>query len=130
MYYDNVLLFNFPTLYEFRFSDRLICTMCHTGCDETTSLMLLLWCNSSCVNSTHCCYYTMVSLCSVLNLKNKKVASFIACELSGFTCTHSQTMILKFSILHEAGIEISHSLLVNSCRLILIIHSLSSLTCN
>ena len=65
-----------------------------------------------------------------IKFENKKVAALIACELSGFTCTHSQTMNLKFSILHKAGIEISCSLLVNSCRLILMIHSLSALTCN
>ena len=75
-----VLLFKFHTLYEFRFSDWLIC--------------------------------------SVFNF-NKNVNTLIARELSGFTYTRLLTMHLKFSIPHEAascGIEISRSLLVNSCR--------------
>ena len=57
--------------------------------------------------------------CSVFNLNNKNVNALIARELSGFTCTRSLTMNSKFSITHEAascGIEISRSLLVNSCR--------------
>ena len=29
------------------------------GCGETTTLMLLLWCNIHGVNSTHHCHYTM-----------------------------------------------------------------------
>ena len=29
------------------------------GCGETTTLMLLLWCNIHGVNSTHRCHYTM-----------------------------------------------------------------------
>ena len=31
------------------------------GCDETTSLMSLSWCNSHGVNSTQHCHYTMAS---------------------------------------------------------------------
>ena len=31
------------------------------GCDETTTLMSLSWCNGSGVNSTHHCHYTMAS---------------------------------------------------------------------
>ena len=51
------------------------------GCDETTSLTSLSWCNSRSLNSTHHCYYTMASadakfddfICSVFNLSNKNV---------------------------------------------------------
>ena len=56
---------------------------------------------------------------SVFNLNNKNVKALIARELLGFTSTRPLTMNLKFSIPHEAtecGIEISGSLLVNSCR--------------
>ena len=42
MYYDNVLLFNFPTLYEFRFSDWLIRTMCHTGLWQNNLLDVII----------------------------------------------------------------------------------------
>ena len=31
------------------------------GCDETTTLTSLSWCNSRGVNSTHHCHYTMAS---------------------------------------------------------------------
>ena len=55
-------------------------------------------------------------VCNVLNLDNKNVNALIARELSGFTCTLSLTINSKFSIPHEAGIEISRSLLVISCR--------------
>ena len=111
------------------------------GYDETISLTSLSWCNSRGKNSTHHGHYTMasvlikvtrfasVSLCSVFNLNNKNVNALIARQLSGFTCTRSLTMNSKFSIPHEA-FEISRSLLVNSCRYIAIIHSLSALTCN
>ena len=60
-----------------------------------------------------------IFVCSVFNLNNKTVNALIAHELSGFTCTCSLTMNSKFSIQHSAascGIEISRSLLVNSCR--------------
>ena len=80
----------------------------------------------------HHCHYTMASadskfdeVCSVFNLNIKNVNALIARELSGFTCTRSPTIDSKFSIPHEAascGIEISRSLLVNSCRKIPIIH--------
>ena len=46
----------------------------------------------------------------------KNVNALIARELSGFTGTRSQTINSKFSIQHSGGIEISRSLLVNSCR--------------
>ena len=55
----------------------------------------------------------------VFNLNNKNVNALIARELSGFTCTRALTKNSKFSIPHEAvscGIEISRSLLVDSCR--------------
>ena len=42
------------------------------------------------------------ALCSVFNLNNKNVNAFIAPKLSGFTCTRSLTMNLKFSIPHSA----------------------------
>ena len=54
-----------------------------------------------------------------LESPSKNVNALIARELSGFTCTRSLTMNSKFSIPHSAalcGIEISRSLLVNSCR--------------
>ena len=58
--------------------------------------------------------------CSVCNLNDKNVKALIARELSGFyTCTRSLTMNEKFSTPHEAascGVEISRSVLVNSCR--------------
>ena len=60
-----------------------------------------------------------ISVCRAFNLNNKNVNTLIARELSGFNCTRSLTMNSKFSIPHEAvscGIEISRSLLVNSCR--------------
>ena len=71
-------------------------------------------------------HYTMASADSkfedfylqCIQLNNKNVNELIARELSGFTCTRSQTMNSKFSMPHEAaecGIEISPSLLVNSC---------------
>ena len=37
------------------------------GCDETTSLMSLSWCNSRGVHSTHFCHYTMASADSVFD---------------------------------------------------------------
>ena len=43
------------------------------------------------------------TVCSVFNLNNKIVKALIARELSGFTCTSSQTTNSKFS----CGIEIS-----------------------
>ena len=98
------------------------------GCNETTTLSSLLRCNSRGVNSTRHCHYTMASVDSkfndfffgsVFNLNNKNVKALIARELLGFTSTRPLTMNLKFSIPHEAtecGIEISGSLLVNSCR--------------
>ena len=90
------------------------------GCDETTSLTSLSWCNSCGVNSTHHCHYTMASadsslkifVCSVFKLNNKNVNAFIARELLGLTCTCSLAMNMKFSIPHSAalcGIEISCS---------------------
>ena len=42
-----------------------------------------------------------VSLCSVFNL-HENVNMLIVHELSGFTCTCSQTINSKFSIPHEA----------------------------
>ena len=61
-----------------------------------------------------------VLLCSVFKLNNKNVNTLIDRELSGFYL-HSFTNN-KLEILHTAvdkasyGIEISRSLLVNSCR--------------
>ena len=80
------------------------------GCDETTTLTSLSWCNSRGVNLTHHCRYTtasadshlVVPLCSVFNLNNKNVNALIARELSGLTCTRSLTKNSKFSIPHEA----------------------------
>ena len=66
-----------------------------------------------------CFSVVTVSLCSVFNLNNKNVNVLVARELSEFTVTRSLTMNSKFSIPHSAascGIEISRSLLVNSCR--------------
>ena len=42
------------------------------------------------------------ALCSVFNLNNKTVNALTARKLSGFTCTRSLTMNLKFSIPHSA----------------------------
>ena len=55
--------------------------------------------------------------CIYINLNNKNVNALITRELSGFTSIRSLTMNSKFSIPHEIEIiEISRSLLVNSCR--------------
>ena len=75
--------------------------------------VIIVWCNSRGVNSTHHGHYTMVSadskfddlsvflFCSVFNLNNKNVKALIARQLSGFICTRSLTINSKF------GIEIS-----------------------
>ena len=76
------------------------------GCDETTFLTSLLWCNS------HHCHYIMASADSIFDdfclqciqfQLNKNVSALIARELSGFTCTHSLTMNSKFLIPHSAA---------------------------
>ena len=45
-----------------------------------------------------CC----VSLCHVFNLNKKTINAVNTHGLSGFTCTHSQTMNSKFYIPHSA----------------------------
>ena len=68
------------------------------GCDETTSLTSLSWCNSHGVNSTHHCHYTMAladsrfdDFCLHCDLNNKNVNARIAREVLGFACTYSVT---------------------------------------
>ena len=94
------------------------------GCDETTTLTSLSWCNSY---GVPCKFNTPLSLhhgfswlkvYSVFNLNKKNVNTLIAHEFLRFTCTRSLTMKSKFLIPHSAascGIEISCSLLANSC---------------
>ena len=97
------------------------------GCDETTTLKPLSWCNSRGVNSIYHCHYTMALadskfehlLYSVFNLNNKSVNTLIARKLSGFTCTRSLTMDAKFSIPLSAKALAVLKFLVhcwNSCR--------------
>ena len=96
------LLFNFHTLYEFRFSDWLICTTWPWVMTQqppwrhyhgvialvlyTTVITPWLWLTQN----------LTIFACSVFNLNNKKVNALIARELSGFICTRSLTMNSKF----------------------------------
>ena len=63
------------------------------GCNENTSLTLLLWCNGHGINSTYHCHYTMsladLNLDTFLNCI--QFNTYIACELSGFTSLYSFT---------------------------------------
>jgi len=99
-----LLLFNFHTLYEFRFSDWLFCTTWPRVMTQqppwrhyrgviavvqilyTTVITSWLWLTQN----------LKIFACSVFNLNNKKVNALIARELSGFTCTCSLTMNSKF----------------------------------
>ena len=57
------------------------------GCDKTTFLMSLSWCNSHGVNSIHHCHYTMALAdskfddfcCSVFNFSNRNVLKHTHC---------------------------------------------------
>ena len=104
------------------------------GCDETTSLTSLSWCNSRGV-SQHSTVITpwlrlthslTTSVCSIFNLNNENVKALLARELSGFTCTRLLTMNSKYSYW-------SFSFIVSEPRAgkwswIPIIHLLSALT--
>ena len=94
------------------------------GSNPVEALIFFRLLLSNCLNwkiycDDHTSLFLTIFVCSVFNLNNKNVNALIARELSGFTCTRSLTMNSKFSIPHSAtscGIEISRSLLVNSCR--------------
>ena len=121
------LLFNFHTLYEFRFSEWLICTTWHWVVIKQPPwrhyrgviAVVLIQQTTVITPWLQLTQNLTIFLCSVFILNNENVNALIARELSGFTCTLSSTMNSKFSITHLAsscGIEISRSFLVNSCR--------------
>ena len=95
-----ILLFIFHTLYEFRLSDSLICAKWHWVVTRQPP-----WCDYHGINSTHHCHHGfcwlkvwrfLFAMYTIWILKNY-VNALIAHELSGFTCTCSLTMNLKFS---------------------------------
>ena len=98
------ILFNFHTLYEFQFSDWLICTTWHWVMTQQPP-----WRHYRGVITVVLILYTTVItpwlrpsqsltifVCSVFNLNNKNVNALTARELSGFTCPRSLTMNEKF----------------------------------